>query len=326
MKKFLRIAGYVVGGIVLLLVAGLIYFNSKYPDVDKPSNVKVEVTPERIKRGEYLANHVAGCIDCHSERDWSKYGAPLIAGTEGKGGGKFGREEGFPGNIYAKNITPAGIGQWTDGEIIRAITQGVTKDDQALFPLMPYPGFNQMTREDLYSIVAYIRSLQPIENKTPDTELDFPMSMIVKTIPLKSYSSVEVDKNNQIEYGKYLVTIASCTDCHTQADQGKPLPGMYLAGGMEFDLPWGIMRSANITPDNETGIGNWTREEFVARFKSFAGDSLTNISVKPDQYNTIMPWSFFAGMTEDDLSAIYAYLKTVKPVHNSVIHFTPAKL
>ena len=324
MKKFLRIAGYIVGVIVLLLVAGFIYFNSKYPDVEKPSGVKVEITPERIKRGEYLANHVAGCIDCHSERDWSKYGAPLIAGTEGKGGGKFGKEEGFPGNIYAKNITPDGIGQWTDGELIRAITQGVTKDNQALFPLMPYPGFNHMTREDLYSIVAYIRSLQPLENKVPDTELDFPLNMIVKTMPPKSYTPAEVDKNNKVKYGQYLVTIASCTDCHTQSDQGEPRPGMYLAGGMEFHLPWGTMRSANITPDNETGIGNWTREEFIARFKSFAGDSVRNISVKPGTYNTIMPWTFFAGMTEDDLSAIYAYLKTVKPVNNSVIHFTPA--
>ncbi len=326
MKKFFKIAGYILGGIVLLIIAGFVYFNSKYPDVGKPKDIKVEITPERIKRGEYLAMHVAGCIDCHSERDWSKFGAPLVAGTEGKGGEKFGKEIGFPGDIYVRNITPAGVGHWTDGELIRAITQGVSKDNHALFPLMPYLGFNHMNREDLYSVVAYIRSLQPLENKIPDTELDFPMNMIVKTIPPGSFNPVEIDKKNSAKYGEYLVTIASCTDCHTQAEKGEPRPGMYLAGGMEFNLPWGKIRSANITPDNITGIGSWTKEEFIARFKSFDSDSARNISVKPGSYNTIMPWVFLAGMTEEDLGAIYDYLRTIKPVNNSVIHFTPAKL
>jgi mono/diheme cytochrome c family protein len=325
MKMFFKIAGYVLGGIVLLIAAGLIYFNSKFPDVEKPKNIKVEITPERIKRGEYLANHVTGCIDCHSQRDWTKYAAPLISGSEGKGGQKFGREIGFPGDIYAKNISPASVGNWSDGELIRTITQGVNKDNKALFPLMPYNGFNKLTQEDLYSIVSYIRSLQPIENKIPATDLDFPLNFIVKTMPLKSYNPApEIDRNDHVKYGKYLVTLASCTDCHTQAEKGEPLPGMYLAGGMAFNLPWGIVRSANITPDEATGIGKWTKEAFVARFKAFDNDSAKNISVGSHDFNTVMPWIFLAGMTEEDLGDIYEYLRTVKPVNNSVIRFTPA--
>jgi mono/diheme cytochrome c family protein len=327
MKKFFKIAGYVLGGIVLLIIAGFVYFNSKYPDVGKPKDIKVEISPERIKRGEYLANHVAGCMDCHAVRDWSKFSGPPKPGTLGIGGDKFGREMGFPGDIYAKNITPAAIGSWTDGELVRAITQGVNKDDKALFPLMPYLGFNHLTQEDLYAIVAYIRSLQPQENKIPDTELDFPLSLIVKTIPPGSYTpAAEPNRNDPAAYGKYLVTIADCAGCHTPSVKGDPKPGMDYAGGEEFNFPQGVLRPANITPDKETGIGKWTKDEFIARFKAFDSDSARNMRVDPNGFNTIMPWTLFAGMTNDDLGAIYDYLQSVKPVHNSVIHFTPAKL
>lgn len=326
MKKFLRAAGYIVGGIVLLLIVGFIYFNAKYPDVDKPADVKVDITPERIKRGEYLANHVTGCMDCHAVRDWTKFSGPPVPGTQGVGGDKFGRELGFPGVIYAKNITPAAVGHWTDGELVRAITQGVNKDGEALFPLMPYLGFNHMSKEDLYSIVAYVRSLQPMESHVPARELDFPLNFIVKTIPPKSFTpSPEPDRNNSVEYGKYLVTIADCAGCHTPSEKGEPLPGMDFAGGEEFNFPQGTLRTANITPDEETGLGKWTKENFIARFKAFASDSAANIPVDPNGFNTIMPWTLMAGMTEDDLGAIYDYLRTIKPVHNSVVHFTPAK-
>ncbi len=326
MKKLFKFVGYFLGVIVLLLLAGFIYFNSKYPDVDKPKNVKVEITPERIKRGEYLANHVTGCMDCHAIRDWSKFSGPPKPGTMGKGGDKFGKELGFPGTIYAKNITPAGIGSWTDGELIRAITQGVNKDNKALFPLMPYLGLNHLTQNDLYSIVAYIRSLQPLENKVPETELDFPLNLIVKTIPPKTYTpSPEPDRNDPVSYGKYLVTIADCAGCHTPSEKGEPKPGMDFAGGQEFIFPQGTLRPANITPDNETGIGKWTKEDFILRFKSFDSDSARNMMVDPNGFNTIMPWTLMAGMTEEDLGDIYSYLRTVKPVNNLVVHFTPAK-
>ena len=327
MKKLFKIVGYFLAGIVLLLIAGLIYFNAKFPDVSKPKDIKVEITPERLKRGEYLANNVAGCMDCHASRDWTKYAGPLQPGTSGKGGEKFGHEMGFPGDIYAPNLTPANLGTWTDGELIRAITQGVSKDGRALFPIMPYLGFNQLSKEDLYSIVAYIRSLQPIENQVSETSLDFPLNFIVKTIPPKDYSPApEPDKNDPVNYGKYLVTMASCADCHTPSEKGEPIPGMDFTGGSEFKFPQGILRTANITPDEETGIGKWTKEQFIAKFKAFDSDSMKNISVDPSGFNTIMPWPFFAGMKEEDLGAIYEYLRTVKPVHNSVLVFTPAKM
>ena len=325
MKKFLKILGIAVSVIFVIIIAGLIYFNSKYPDVDPPLNIKIISTSEKISRGEYLANHVTVCIDCHSTRDWTKFSGPLISGTEGKGGFNFGPPEGMPGNIYAKNITPSGIGNWTDGELIRAVTQGITKDNQALFPVMPYYSYNNLTQEDIESIVCYIRSLNPIENNVPETELDFPVNLIVKTLPLKTYTPAKpIERIDSINYGKYLFTIAGCSGCHTPAnDKGELIPGMDLAGGRKFTTPWGLVQSANITPDPETGIGKWTKDEFISRFKKYSTEEARNISVDPNSFNSVMPWTMYGGMKEEDLSDIYDYLKTVKPVKHLVVKYTP---
>ncbi|HEY5919236.1 MAG TPA: cytochrome C, partial [Chryseolinea sp.] len=97
-----------------------------------------------------------------------------------------------------------------------------------------------------------------------------------------------------------------------------------FGGGREFGFPDGSrVSSANITPDKETGIGNWTREQFVARFKMYTDSSYVLPSVGPGEFNTIMPWTMYAGMTEEDLSAIFAYLQTVAPISNQVTKFSP---
>ncbi len=327
MKKFFKVLGIIVGVLAVVIIAFLFYFNASFPKAEPVPNIKVEITPARIARGEYLANNVAGCMDCHSQRDYTKYAGPIIPFTRGQGGERYdGPMAGVPGVIYAYNITPAGIGNWSDGELIRAITTGVTKDGKALFPLMPYINFNHLSQEDLYSIVAYIRSLKPVENKIPERKLDFPMNLIVKTIPLSSYTPASAPgMSDTLAYGKYLITIANCGDCHTPMDKGQPIKSLVFAGGMEFHMPWGTIRTANITPDNETGIGKWTKEQFINRFKSLASDSVQNVPVKPHEFNTIMPWTYYAGMKDEDLGAIYTYLRTVKPVHHEVIKYTVAQ-
>jgi hypothetical protein len=325
--KLLKILAYIAGAIAVLIIAFLIYFNSSYPKVDPPSKEKVEIMPARLERGKYLALHVAACLDCHSTHDWSKYSGPVIENTYGKGGEKFdGPTAGVPGVVYAKNITPAGIGSYTDGELIRAITCGVTKDGSALFPLMPYMNYSQFTKEDLYSIITYLRSLPSIQNEIPAASIDFPVNMIIKTIQPKSFvPAKEPDKNNPVEYGKYLVTMASCGDCHTQMDKGKPIEGKEFAGGFPFQFPGGVVRSANITPDKETGIGSWSKDDFINRFKSMDPQAYPPASVDANEFNTPMPWTFFAGMRNEDIGAMYEYLKTLKPVSNAVEKFTPKK-
>lgn len=188
---------------------------------------------------------------------------------------------------------------------------------------MPHPAYGKMDREDVYSIIAYIRSLDPIENMVPESEPDFPMNFIINTIPKKAEYSVKPDPSDQVAYGAYLFTAAACADCHTQQVKGTPVAGMELAGGFEFPLnTGGIVRSANITPDVETGIGGWTEAMFVGRFKAFADTSYIPHSVERNEFNTVMPWIMYSGMSEEDLKSIYAYLKTVKPVKNQVVRFS----
>ncbi|HCV42226.1 MAG TPA: cytochrome C [Bacteroidetes bacterium] len=324
MKRARKILGVVA--LVSVIAAGgfLAFFSLKYPDAGPTPTIKVEATPARLERGSYLANHVSVCMDCHSTRDWQLVSGPIVPGTEGKGGERFDESMGFPGTIYARNITPAGIGQWTDGELYHAITTGISRDSHALFPLMPYQSYNNLSEEDLLSIITYIRSLKPVENQILSTQLNFPLNFIVKTIPEKHTPAAEPNRNNAFEYGKYLVNAASCIECHTQAVKGEKVKGMEFAGGREFPFPNGTIRTANITPDEETGIGLWTKDVFISRFKAFADSSSQRQNADSAKYYTIMPWTMFAGMTNEDLGAVYEYLRTIPPVKNQVEHFTAA--
>lgn len=323
LKKLIKILGILLLLAVVLIGGGLGYFMIAYPKVAPPADITIEPTPERLERGRYLANHVAGCIDCHSTRDWNYFGGPIVAGSEGMGGEAFLEKYGFPGNIYAKNITPAAIGDWSDGELVRSITSGVNKDGKPFFPLMPYPNYRKMASEDVYAIVAYIRTLKPIENPVRESELKFPLNLIVRTLPGPADPQPRPNPADTLAYGQYLATIAACADCHTPMEKGKPLPGMDFAGGNVFTLPFGTIRSSNITPDRATGIGSWSRQAFIDRFKAYADSAAHRLPVKPGEFNTVMPWLVYAGMSEEDLGAMYAYLRTLPPVHNQVERFTP---
>lgn len=322
--SFLRILGYGLIAIVILIAGAAAWFLWSFPEVYPVAKVQASQDPAVIERGRYLANTVLSCMDCHSTRDWSKYSAPITPGTLGKGGDKFDASMGLPGEIHAKNITPAGIGSWTDEELARLITTGVNRDGRAIFPMMPYMAYRYLSNDDLTAVISYLRTLAPIENAVPDGHVDFPMNLIIRTIPQPPAPLPKPNPADTVAYGKYLVTVGACTECHTPSDHGKPLPGMDFAGGAEFKMPTGaIMRTANITPDQETGIGQLTREQFIARFKAFEGEEARNRPVGPNDPQTIMPWTLYAGMTEQDLGAIYDYLLTLKAVNNRVQTFTP---
>ncbi|MEO6894094.1 MAG: cytochrome C, partial [Ginsengibacter sp.] len=298
--------------ILVVIVAGVAsYVKFALPKVGESEDLHIVSTPEKVQHGEYLANHVTLCMDCHSTRDWSKFSGPMIPGTNGKGGEKFDEKLGFPGVFYSKNITPANLKDWTDGEIFRAITTGVDKDGNALFPVMPYHYYGKMDKEDIYDIIAYVRTLAPIENKTPDHEVDFPMNFILNTIPVKASLAQKPPKSDTLQYGAYLINAAACMECHTQVDKGQVIPSLAFSGGRVFEMPHGKVYSANITPDKETGIGGWTADQFVARFKAYSNPASLPPLV-PGQVNTIMPWAMFAGMDTSDLRSIYAYLQTIK--------------
>jgi mono/diheme cytochrome c family protein len=327
MRKALKVIAWIIGVIVIIAGAGIGYIKFGKPDVGDAPKLAIAATPERIAHGEYLANHVAVCMDCHSTRDWSQFSAPLDRSTLGKGGEKFPREFGFPGNFYSKNITPFGLKDWTDGEIFRTVTTGVTKAGEPLFPIMPYHYYGSADTNDIYDIIAYVRSLKPIESAPPASEPDFPFSLIERTIPHKATPKQRPSPEDSIAYGGYLVNMSGCIECHTKADdKAQLIAGTEFGGGREFPLPSNVARSANITPDN-TGIGSWTRDQFITRFKKYLQPGGIAQGLTEKDYNTIMPWTMYAGMTESDLSSIYQYLRTVKPIENQVKHFSePVKI
>ncbi len=323
MKKILRIVLYIAIGIIVLVAGLLTYVKTALPNVGSAPEIKITSTPVLIERGKYLATSVTVCMDCHSTRDWTHFAGPASMDSWGKGGEIFDQKFGFPGIFYSRNITPAGLSTWTDGEIYRAITSGVSKDGSALFPVMPHPNYGKMATEDIYAIIAYLRTLKPIENKVPPSVPDFPMNFIINTIPQRADPHPVPDKTDRVAYGQYLLNAAACDACHTKQDKGKPLPGMAMAGGFEFPMHNGLLRSSNITPDAETGIGDWSEQAFINRFKMYADSSYTPAKVGPKEFNTVMPWLMYAKMTSEDLGAIYTYLKTITPVNNKVERFTP---
>lgn len=325
MKKFLKFLIYAILTIAVLVGALLIYVKTALPNVGSPEDLTIERTTERIERGRYLAHAVTICMDCHSTRDWTKFSGPLTEGTLGKGGERFDQSVGMPGVFISKNITPEGISKYTDGELFRVITTGVNKEGNAMFPLMPYRYYGKMDREDIYSIIAYIRTLHPIASQIEESVPDFPMSFIINTIPQPAQPQQRPAPSDQLAYGAYMASSSACVECHTDVDKGQIIPELSFAGGRAFQFPDGsVVRSANITPDKETGIGNWTREQFIARFKLFADSSYVAPPVGPGEFNTIMPWTMYGQMKEEDLSAIFAYLQTVKPIANTVTKFSPA--
>jgi mono/diheme cytochrome c family protein len=325
MKKVLKYIGYLLALLVVAIAGLLSYVKLALPNVGEAEDLKIDYTPERIERGRYLANTVTVCMDCHSKRDYSKFSGPLVDGTFGMGGDRFDQALGMPGVFFARNITPEGISRYTDGELFRVITTGVTKEGRAMFPLMPYPYYSRMDPEDIYSIIAYVRSIPAIKNEVPESVADFPMNFILNTIPQKANPQKRPEKSDVLAYGAYMTNASGCVECHTQVDKGQIIPEVSYGGGREFMFPDGsILRSSNISPDTETGIGKWTEEGFIQRFTAYADSTYVPADIAPGEYNSIMPWTMYGKMEREDLAAIYQYLKTVKPVVQQVTKFTAA--
>lgn len=324
--KTVKKAGLILVGLILtVVVVGLGVLFLFFPKVDPAPDLKVQITPEKVARGKYIANSVAVCMDCHSQRDWSSFSGPLVSGTLGMGGEHFSREMGFPGIFYSKNITPAGIGTWTDGEIYRAITSGVNKDGKSLFPVMPYHHYNQLHDQDIHAVIAYLRSLAPIENEIPDRTIDFPVNLILRTMPAPRAEIPAIpEKSDKLAYGKYLATMASCVDCHTPVKNGNIIKDQVFSGGREFVMPGGILTAPNLTP-SASGLKHWTEEQFVSTFKQYQDSSYVSPKLGPEDMNTLMPWIMYAGMEEEDLKAIFTYLQSLPPIERTVQKFAPKR-
>ncbi len=323
MKRFFIYGIYVFSALLILAIGFIVYIKVALPNVGAAEKLTIEYTPERIEHGRYLANTVTVCMDCHSKRDFSKFSGPIVPGTFGGGGEVFDQSIGIPGKFYSKNITPGGVARYSDGELFRVITTGVSKEGKALFPVMPFSYYGRMDKEDIYDIIAYIRSIPSIPDNIPQSSADFPMNIIINTLPHKEIPQTKPSKSDILAYGAYLTNASACAECHTKVNKGQIIPEFIYSGGRDFNFADGtILRSSNITPDKETGIGNWTEEMFIQRFKIYADTSYTSPSIEQGEFNSIMPWMMYSKMDREDLGAIYRYLKSVKSINNPVEKFT----
>jgi len=273
---------------------------------------------ERVARGDYLVNTVCNCMHCHADRDFTKFAGPVDPATFGKGG------EQISAGIYVRNITPAVLGSWKDDQIARALTTGITPTGDTLFPVMPYRNYAKMSHEDIYSIIAYLRTLRPIPDSVPPRNMQqYPPGFLRKLydsfIVKHAGDRLPVPQGDSIAMGAYLVNAADCMGCHSPFDEKSldfKMDG-WLSGGNEYSKPgYFTVTSANITPDSATGIGAWTEDMFLAKFRNYRDPK--NYDMNPGKYNTLMPWTILANMKDEDIRYIYTYLRSVRPVKKAV--------
>jgi mono/diheme cytochrome c family protein len=274
----------VVGLVLVVALVGFYRLNATYPN--PVSDLQVEGTPEQIARGERYAHLCAGC---HS----STAQLPLNGQNFAEGGPPI-------GTLYAPNLTPTHLADWSDGEIIRAIREGVGRDGRSLI-IMPANLFHNMADEDVKAIVAYLRSQPPVEPDTPPKNISLVGALFVNIAPLFTAQPpitepiVAPPEGPTAEYGTYLVSVVGCTDCH----------GANLAGGAAGGL--GPPPGPNLTQI----VPNWTEEQFITFFRTGVDPEGNNIDPG------MMPWKEYSdAFSEGDLEfqAIYAYLHGLTPI------------
>jgi len=317
--------------IVTMLAMLAAYLQVALPRMAGAPNIKFTLTPELEERGKYLAEHVLVCADCHSQRDWSQFGGPVVEPVgAGRGcvtsevsltgrlpdetqfsGIAIKSEDYFPEYLCVPNITPhpSGTGDWSDGELVRAVREGINRDDKAMFPIMPYHLYRNLTGLDALAIVNWLRNLPAIEQEVRPREVNFPMNVLVKRWPRPVYTITRpLNREDNVEFGSYLSHLARCNYCHTRRwGQGlEDSPNLMMAGGVKFMIGKYSVESSNLTP-HEDGIKDWSREDFIRRFKSYK-------EFDSDAINSWMNWEAYSGMSEEDLGAIYDYLQTLRAV------------
>lgn len=280
-----------------------------------------------IERGDYLVDHVMACVDCHTPRllDGSldpdrhlagAFFADLVPGNDGLGA------------IYAPNLTTdsTGLLNWSNDEIRTAILDGRNENGAALFPIMPYWVFHNMRSSDADAIVAYLRSIQAVHNEIPDRQpLGFPFTTPASPIPqnrIPNTTLASSDPNYAAAVrGRYLAAEAGvCIDCHTMPSEGTAVPidlDSIFAGGRSFDVgpPFpALVFSANITPDDSTGIGDNTADQI--RNVLLQGVHASGERLCPPM--PVGPDGAFGGLTPQDALDIAWYLKTIPSIRHRV--------
>jgi mono/diheme cytochrome c family protein len=262
-----------------------------------------------VERGRYIVRDVAVCGHCHSA-DPRNADGPLSGGYEFKNWRL--------GTIRAANITPdtlTGIGKWTDAEIVRAIRSGEEPDGGLIAPVMPYEWFHGMSDRDALAVARYLKSTDPVNHRVEnDGNLVYGFAKLFFLGPKSTESVTAPPAGPTAEYGRYLANhVALCAECHTPLTgiQQKPDRDRLFAGTNE-PIKGFPANPANLTPDLETGIGSWTETGFLNTLRK-------GVNPRGDSLHEFMPWREIRRMTDDDLRAIYRYLRTVPAIRNRVV-------
>lgn len=271
---------------------------------------------EIVERGRYIVEGPGICLYCHSEIDWSSPGFPIVEGR--KGAGAIFPDVSVPGRVVSSNITPdpeTGIGGWSDAELATAIREGIGRDGRRLFPVMPYLFYRNMSDDDVEAVIAYLRTLEPVYNVLPPTEIPQPvMESLPPHVPITE-PVVAPPRSDRVAYGAYLANLSHCVECHTPVTpQGEPIMELAFSGGRKLEGPWGVVASANITSD-PSGIPHYDEAHFI--------ETLRTCRYGARDLNHLMPCTFFKNMTEEDLGALFAFIQTLPPVRHRVSNTDP---
>jgi len=266
---------------------------------------------EIVARGQYIFAVAGGCA-CHSEPK----------GIHNAGG------RAFPiplGTVYSTNLTSdkeTGLGAWTDQQIIDGITKGRRRDGSRILPVMPYGAYSGMAQDDLRALVAYLRSLKPVKKPTPDLKAP-PLTRSVGTAAWLTafgefFNSPATAPKSGIQRGRYLTDhVAICGDCHTPRNSiGVPNKTLYMAGAGKDIGPLG-QSIPNITPDRETGIGDWKREEIAELLLKGVKPDFDNVQGLMEEVIQGAPHGY-KDMRKEDALAIADYLKSIPPIKNII--------
>lgn len=316
MKKIARRIVQVLGALIVLAVVGIVVkFYVLSPNMHPARVVVANPTKENIERGRYLVENVTGCLGCHSPIQEAVPGEPPVAGK--LGAGRIFNEPNFPGKLRSPNISSDkedGIGAWTDGEVLRAMREGVSRNGRPLFPQMPYTTYAKtLSDDDALAIVAYLRTIPPVKNAGGPTEVKFPVSMFIRAVPAPLLTPpppapAATDKKAR---GEWLLQVSSCHDCHDSFDsKRRPIAGKAFGGGAAFNTEKGTFYASNISSDPASGIGSYTDDDLRRVFDEGKG--------KAGRPLYVMPWSYYSGMTKDDKEAIIFALRQQPAVQNMV--------
>lgn len=313
MKKPIRILLYIVITLALILGLFVTIINIKGIPTYNVETVHFvhDSTPESIERGKALVSML--CAGCHMDRESGKL----------TGGKMLDAPKEF-GEVYAPNITQDmeyGIGNWSDGEIVYLLRTGIKKDGSYAPPYMTK--LPNMADDDINAIISFLRS--GYHMVTADATPDRPskpsfLTKFLSNVAFKPYqmpnTKIEMpDTTNVVEWGRYLAHNLECFACHSidfkTIDLLEPekSPGYFGGGNQLLNLDGQVMFTPNLTPDKETGIGNWSEDQFVKAVKYGIKDN------GPALQYPMLPYAY---LSDKEAKAIYTYLKTIPPISNNV--------